>query len=101
MRSQLAVEEITARAGRLAQNKEYKDVWIKRDMNLEERQKEKELRQKAKEKNLQRTETKRKKFYWRVLDMRLRRRLIWEKEEKVEEPQQQQQQIQVIKRTTN
>ena len=49
---QLAVEEITARAGRLAQTEEYKDICIKRDMNLEERQKEKELRQKAKEKKL-------------------------------------------------
>ena len=34
MRSQLAVEEITARANRLAQTEEYKDIWIKRDMNL-------------------------------------------------------------------
>ena len=30
MRSQLAAEEITARAGGLAQNEGYKDVWIKR-----------------------------------------------------------------------
>ena len=37
MRSQLAVEEITARAVRLAQTEEHKNVWIKRDMNLEER----------------------------------------------------------------
>ena len=50
MRSKLAVEEITARADRLAQTEEYKDKWIKRDMNLEERQKEKDLRQEAKEK---------------------------------------------------
>ena len=49
-RSQLAVEEITARASRLAQTEEYKEIWIKRDMNLEERQKEKDLRQEAKEK---------------------------------------------------
>ena len=87
MRSQLAVEEITARASRLAQTVECKDVWIKRDMNLEERQKEKELRQEANEKNLQRSEAKKKKFYWRVLDMRLRRWFIQEKEEEAEETQ--------------
>ena len=82
MRSQLAVEEITARANRLAQTEEYKDIWIKRDMNLEERQKERELRQEAKEKNLRRTETEKKTFYWRVLDMRLRRWFTREKEGK-------------------
>ena len=101
MRSQLAVEKITVRAGRLAQTEEHKDVWIKRDMNLEERQKEKDLRQEAKEKNLKRTEIEKKKFYWRVLDMRLRRWFIREKEEEVEKPHQQQQEIQVMKRTTN
>ena len=30
MRSQLAVEEITARPGRLTQNLEHKDIWKKR-----------------------------------------------------------------------
>ena len=50
-RSQLVVEEITGRAGKLAQSLEYKDIWLKRNMNLEERQKEKDLKkQEAKEK---------------------------------------------------
>ena len=74
------------------------------NMNLEERQKEKDLRQEAKEKNLQSTETKKKKFYWRVLDMRLRRWFVQEKEEEAEEPQQQQQQqqeLRVMERATN
>ena len=70
-------------------------------MNLEERQKEKDLRQEAKEKNLKRVETEKKKFYWRVLDMRLRRWFIWEMEEEVEKPQQQQQGAQVMKGATN
>ena len=73
MRSQLAVEEITARAGKCTQNEEYKDAWIKRDTDLVERQKEKDLRQETKEKNLKRIETEKKKFYCRVLDMRLKR----------------------------
>ena len=34
---------ITARTGRLVQSLEYKDLWIKRDKNLGERQKEKDL----------------------------------------------------------
>ena len=50
LKSQLAVKEIIGGAGRLVRNEEYKDVWIRRDTNLEERQKEKELRQEAKEK---------------------------------------------------
>ena len=100
MRSQLAVEEKTARAGSLTQTEEHKDVWM-RDMNLEERQKEKDLRQEAKEKkNLKRTETE-KTFYWKVLDMRLRRWFIREKEEEVEKPQQPQQGAQVMKGATN
>ena len=101
MRSQLAVEEITARANRLAQTEEYKDIWMKRDMNLEERQKEKDLRQEAKGKNLRRTETEKKTFYWRVLDMRLRRWFTREKEEEAGEQQQQQQEVKLMERPTN
>ena len=41
IRLQLAVEEIIARASRILQNADYKDVWITRDMNLEERQEQK------------------------------------------------------------
>ena len=47
IRSQLAEEEITARASRVVQSLEYNDVWIKRDKNLEERWK-KDVRQEAK-----------------------------------------------------
>ncbi|MPC70408.1 hypothetical protein E2C01_064657 [Portunus trituberculatus] len=50
MRSQVAVEEIMARKGKLANDVEHKDIWIKRDMNLEDREKEKVLRSEAKEK---------------------------------------------------
>ena len=63
MRSQVSVEEIMARKGRLAD-----DIWIKRDMNLEERENEKMLKIEAKEKNEKRTEIEKKIFYWRVLD---------------------------------
>ncbi|MPC43699.1 hypothetical protein E2C01_037351 [Portunus trituberculatus] len=50
MRSQVAVEEIMARKWKLADDTEHKDIWIKRDMNLEEMEKEKVLRSEAKEK---------------------------------------------------
>ncbi|MPC67732.1 hypothetical protein E2C01_061915 [Portunus trituberculatus] len=44
MRSQVAVEEIMARKGKLADDVDHKEIWIKRDMNLEEMEKEKVLR---------------------------------------------------------
>ena len=68
---------------------------------MEERQKERELRQEAKEKNLRRTETEKKTFYWRVLDMRLRRWFTREKEEEAEEQQRQMQEVKVTERPTN
>ena len=40
MRSQVAVEEIMARTGKLADNAEYKDIWIKRDELGRERKRE-------------------------------------------------------------
>ncbi|MPC96773.1 hypothetical protein E2C01_092051 [Portunus trituberculatus] len=50
MRSQVAVEEIMARKGKLADDDEHKDILIKIDMNIEEREKENVLRSEAKEK---------------------------------------------------
>ena len=81
MRSQVGVEEIIARAGKLAGSLECSHIWIKRDMNQEEREKERRLRNEAREKNEKRTETEKKKFFWRVLDMRLRKWYIREGEE--------------------
>ena len=83
MRLQRAVEEITRRTGKLAQNTDYNNVWIKRDMNEEERVKERELREEAKGKNEKRTEIEKKTFYWRVIDMRLRKWYIQEQGQKV------------------
>ena len=73
MRSQVATEGILARTGKLAEREEYKNVWIKRDMNVEEREREKDLRREAKEKNDQRTGNEKEEFYWRVMDMKLRK----------------------------
>ena len=81
MRSQVGAEEIIARSGKLAGSLECSHIWIKRDMNQEEREKERKLRNEAREKNEKRTETEKKKFFWRVLDMRLRKWYIREEEE--------------------
>ena len=62
MRSQVAVDEIIARKGKLADDTEHKDIWIKKDMNLEESEKEKVLRSEAKERNEKRTEIEKKHF---------------------------------------
>lgn len=48
MRSQ--VREILARTRKPAGNSNYNNIWIYRDMNLKEMEKEKELRNEAKEK---------------------------------------------------
>ncbi|MPC26165.1 hypothetical protein E2C01_019298 [Portunus trituberculatus] len=85
MRSQVAVEEIMARKGKLADDVNHKEIWIKKDMNLEEREKEKVLRSEAKEKHEKRTEIEKKNFYWRVLDMRLKKWYLMKKEVVLEE----------------
>ena len=79
------MEEILARSGKLAENSEYKKIWIKKDMNREEREREREVREEAKEKNDRRTESEKQKFYWRILDMKLRR---WYYREQLEVQQQ-------------
>ncbi|MPC85363.1 hypothetical protein E2C01_080133 [Portunus trituberculatus] len=61
------------RKGKLADDTEYKNIWIKRYMNLEEREKESVQRNEAKEKKKKRPEIEKKNFYWRVPDMRLKK----------------------------
>ena len=74
----MAAEEILTKAWKLARTMKYKQVWVKEDMNREEKAAENELRREANEKNKARTETEKKRLYWRVLDMRLRK---WYKKE--------------------
>ncbi|MPC26320.1 hypothetical protein E2C01_019454 [Portunus trituberculatus] len=50
MRLQVAAEEIMARKGKLAEDAEFNDIWIKRVVNLEETEKERLLTNEAKEK---------------------------------------------------
>ncbi|MPD04311.1 hypothetical protein E2C01_099991 [Portunus trituberculatus] len=62
MRSQVAVEEIMTKKGKLADDTEHKDIWIKKDMNLEEREKEKVLRSEAKKKKREKDRDRDEKF---------------------------------------
>ncbi|MPC51961.1 hypothetical protein E2C01_045819 [Portunus trituberculatus] len=53
-------------------------------MNLEEKEKEKVLRNEAKEKNEKRTKFEKKKFNWRVLDIRLKKKKrYWKEKEEI------------------
>ena len=67
-RAQSTAVEVISNAWKLDRVERYKKVWIKRDMNEEERQKINELIKEAKEKNENRTEEEKKKFYWKVKD---------------------------------
>ena len=73
LRSQVTAERVLAGSWRLASKEEYKKVWVRRDLNEDERAKLGELWNEAKEKNQNRTETEKRRFYWRVIDMRLRK----------------------------
>ncbi|XP_076047896.1 uncharacterized protein LOC143029210 [Oratosquilla oratoria] len=78
-RSQTMAENILSKTGKLATSEQYKKVWIKREMNKEEREEEKKKRIEAKGKNETRTESEKVRFYWRVVNMKLRKFDIQEK----------------------
>ena len=79
-RAQSTATEIISYAWKLDKVEQYKKVWIKRDMNEEERFKINELIKEAKEKNENRSEEEKKKFYWKVKDERLRKWYLTKKE---------------------
>lgn len=71
--TQTAAEHVLKRTGKLAKIEEMKKIWIRRDMNEEERNKLKELRVEAQTKNETRTQEQTKKFIWRVVDEKVRK----------------------------
>ncbi len=73
LKSQTAGEETLVNVWKLAKSNKFKQVWIRREMNEEERKKLNELRSEAKERNEQRTQEERELFFWRVMDLRLRK----------------------------
>lgn len=82
LRSQSAAEQTLAGTWRLSGREEYRKVFVRQDLNEEERKLLSELWREAKEKNLNRTETEKTKYYWRVVDMKLRK---WYRREEEEE----------------
>ncbi len=50
-----------------------KEIWIKSDINEEERNKLKELRVEAQSKNWERTQEQARRFTWKVVDMKVRK----------------------------
>ena len=81
-RSQTAAKDLLGKASKLARIEEFKQIWIKRDRTREERTTISELRNEANEKKDQRSEVEKKNFYWRVIDMRLKK---WYKREEKQE----------------
>ena len=65
--------EVLQRTGKLKETEKYKSVWIKKDLNEEERVQEKELWNEMKEKNGQRSEEEKKKFYFKVRDGKIKK----------------------------
>ena len=66
LKTQTSTEKILVRTYKLRDIAEYKDVFIKKNMNEEERQQFKELKEEAKQKNDERTTEEKTKFFWRV-----------------------------------
>ena len=64
LKTQTATEEILARTYKLRDIAEYKDMFIKKNMNEEERQLFKELKEEAKQKNYERTREEKTKFFF-------------------------------------
>ncbi|MPC42522.1 hypothetical protein E2C01_036144 [Portunus trituberculatus] len=79
MRSQVAVEEIMIRKGKLANDTEFQDIWI-RDMNWKRGKRRKCEEMKLRKKNKKRQKSEKKIFYWRVLDMRQKEWCLQEEE---------------------
>ena len=74
--TQVQAEEVLSGSWRLSGKEEFKNVWINRDLDEEERNKVKELVKEAKQKNDMRTEEEKEKFYWKVRDLRVRKVFI-------------------------
>lgn len=73
LKSQAATVRILGRTLKLAQIEEFKRVWIREDLNEEQRARRNEAVQEVKEKNDQRSEEERARFFWRVIDGKVRK----------------------------
>lgn len=73
LKTQIAAGKVLSRTWKLTQTDLYKDVWIREDLNEEERTRRNELSKEAKEKNQQRSETEKNEFFWRILDGKIKK----------------------------
>ena len=74
--TQVQAEEVLNGAWKLAAVEEFKKVWINKDLDEDERITLRELVKEAKQKNDLRTEEEKERFYWRVRDLRLKKKFI-------------------------
>ncbi len=72
-KNQVAATRVLERTWRLAQKEKYREVWIRKDLNEEERASMNELVKEAKAKNEQRSEEERNRFYWRVVEGKMKK----------------------------
>ena len=73
LRSQVAAETIAGKSWKLSRKEAFKDVWVRKDRSVEERNTIRELKKQANERNEARSDEEKKKFFWRVMDMDLRK----------------------------
>ncbi len=73
LNTQAAAEYILRRTSLLRKIEGVKDIYIRREMNEEERNKVKELKEEAKTKNEERTQEQAERYMWRVIDMKMRK----------------------------
>ena len=72
-RAQAIAQEVLTKTWKLSKEENFKNVWIQKDMNVDERNKTKELLKEAKQKNDTRTVQEATKFYWRVIDLEIKK----------------------------
>ncbi len=77
-KSQSAAEAVVGKARKLSKTEAFKNVWVRKDRSVEERNMIRDLKKQANGKNEARSEEEKKKFFWRVMDMDLRK---WYKKE--------------------
>ena len=74
--TQVKAEEVLNNTWRLAGKEKFKKVWINKDMDEEERKLLKELVEQTKQKNQDRTEEEKLRYYYQVRDLKIRKRVI-------------------------
>lgn len=67
----MGAEYVLKQARKLAKIEGMKEIWIKRDINEEEINKLKELREETKAKNAERMQEQVERFMWKVIDLRI------------------------------